>query len=188
MMKSLFDYLDLDRRWPNIDSSIHKRCCKLQDSNYGEFVKKGNEEMSNSNYTYGMPSADKVRFDKYCEQDIASISKMAQKKDPYLIPGIAKVIYNPQATIILWSDKTKTVVKCCENDIYDPEKGFAMAVIKKLCGNDSALFHRLFKTWVLESKDTPEESIPPINTSVDLADALNDMIRRIFSVGGSDGN
>lgn len=152
------------------------------------FIKKENKEMGNSNYTYGMPNADQMRFNKDCEQDIASISKMSQKKDPYLIPGIAKVIYNPPATIIIWSDKTKTVVKCCENDIYDPEKGFAMAVIKKLCGNDSALFHKLFKTWALESKDVPEISIPPINTSMDLANALNDMIRRVFGVGGSDGN
>ena len=91
-------------------------------------------------------------YNAYCKQDIDSVSKMTTQQDYYLIPGIAKVIYNPPATIILWENKTKTVVKCCETDIYDPEKGFAMAVIKKLCGNDSALFHKLFKTWVLESK------------------------------------
>ena len=130
---------------------------------------------NNSNYTYGMPSLVQMTFNQ-C------------KKDHYLIPGIEKVIYNPPATVILWSDKTKTVVKCCENDIYDPEKGFAMAVIKKLCGNDSALFHKLFKTWALEIKDAPEMSTPPINTSMDLANALNDMIRRVFGVGGYDGN
>lgn len=178
MMERLFDYLDLDRRWPNIDTSIHKRCCRLQNSNYGEFVKKENKEMGNSNYTYGMPSADQMRLNY-------------RKEGLYLIPGIAKVIYNPPATIILWSDKTKTVVKCCENDIYDSEKGFAMALIKKLCGNDSALFHKLFKTWVLENKDAPEESIPPIDIRIDGIDPakqLKDMINRIFGVGGSDGN
>lgn len=141
------------------------------------FIKKENKEMGNSNYTYGMPSADQMCF-----------NKMSQKKDPYLIPGITKVIYNPPATIIIWSDKTKTVVKCCENDIYDPEKGFAMAVIKKLCGNDSALFHKLFKTWVLESKDAPKTSVPTINTNTDLTEALHDMILRVFCPGGSDGN
>lgn len=146
-------------------------------NNFEKFVRKLEKKKmnNNSNYVYGMPSADRMTFNQ-------------TKKDPYLIPGIAKVIYNPPATIILWSDKTKTVVKCCENDIYDPEKGFAMAVIKKLCGNDSALFHKLFKTWALESKDAPEMSIPPINISMDLANALNDMIRRVFGVGGSDGN
>lgn len=159
-----------------MEDYFDRRCRELQNSNYGEFVKKENKEMgNNSNYTYGMPSADQMRLNY-------------RKDGLYLIPGIAKVIYNPPATIILWSDKTKTVVKCCENDIYDPEKGFAMAVIKKLCGNDSALFHKLFKTWVLESKDAPEESLSSINTSADLAEQINDMIRRIFGVGGSDGN
>lgn len=83
---------------------------------------------------------------------------------------------------------------------YDPwqrlwpgidEKGFAMAVIKKLCGNESALFHKLFKTWVLESKDAPKESIPPFNIiidGIDPAKQLKDMINRIFAVGGSDEN
>ncbi len=109
---TLSAYFDSRRRWPEIDPNIHKRCCKLQNSNYGEFVKKENKEMgNNSNYTYGMPTLDQITINQ-C------------KKDHYLIPGIAKVIYNPPATIILWSDKTKTVVKCCENDIYDPEKGF----------------------------------------------------------------
>ncbi len=143
------------------------------------FIKKENKEMGNSNYTYGMPSADQMRLNY-------------RKEGLYLIPGIVKVIYNPPATIIFWTDKTKTVVKCCENDIYDPEKGFAMAVIKKLCGNDSALFHKLFKTWTLESKDTaPEEGISPINISVDGFDPakqLKEMIDKIFGVGGSDGN
>lgn len=64
MMERLFDYLDLDRRWPNIDTSIHKRCCRLQNSNYGEFVKKENKEMGNSDYTYGMPSADQMRLNR----------------------------------------------------------------------------------------------------------------------------
>lgn len=123
-----------------------------------------------SNYTYAA----------YCKQDIDSVSKMIQKRNHrYLIPGIAKVIYNPPATIILWEDETKTVVKCCENDIYDLEKGFAMAVIKKLCGNDSALFHKLFKTWCLESKDNPDIQLPEINIE-DIGNRINDAFNKVF--------
>ena len=157
------------RLWPDIDEKMGNRCRELQSSNYGEFVKKENKGME-TKYSYSPSSPSKER---------------------YLIPSIVKVIYNPPATIILWEDETKTVVKCCETDIYDPEKGFAMAVIKKLCGNESAPFHKLFKTWVLESKDTPKESIPPFNIiidGIDPAKQLKDMINRIFSVGGSDGN
>lgn len=62
---------------------------------------------------------------------------------PYL-PGIKNVIFSNPATIVLWSDGTKTVVKCQENDIYDPEKGLAMAISKKALGNKGN-FNEVFK-------------------------------------------
>lgn len=97
------------------------------------------------------------------------------------VPEIRKVIYNPPATIILWEDGTKTVVKCCETDIYDPEKGFAMAIIKKLCGNTSAPFHRLFKTWVLESKDASDIQREIQRISIDgIGNRINDAFAKAF--------
>ena len=47
---------------------------------------------------------------------------------------IKRVIHNAPATVILWKDGTKTVVKA-HNEPFDPEKGFAMAVCKKLLGD-----------------------------------------------------
>ena len=66
---------------------------------------------------------------------------------------ITNVIFNDPATIVFWSDGTKTVVKCCEDDIFDEEKGLAMAVLKKLSGNNSERFHKCLKRWI---KPTPE--------------------------------
>lgn len=51
--------------------------------------------------------------------------------------SIRKVIFSNPATIVLWSDCTKTVVKCGPDDIFDKEKGLAMAIVKKMAGNDS---------------------------------------------------
>ena len=59
---------------------------------------------------------------------------------------IRKVIFNDPATVVLWSDGTKTVVKCGPNDIFDKEKGLAMAIVKKMAGNDTR-FHKVFKKW-----------------------------------------
>lgn len=42
--------------------------------------------------------------------------------------AIKDVIFAPPATIIYWSDGSKTVVKCSEKDVFDPEKGLAMAI------------------------------------------------------------
>lgn len=60
--------------------------------------------------------------------------------------SIRKVIFNDPATVVLWSDGTKTVVKCGPDDIFDKEKGLAMAIVKKMAGNDSR-FHKIFKKW-----------------------------------------
>jgi hypothetical protein len=64
---------------------------------------------------------------------------------------IRKVIFNAPATVVLWSDGTKTVVKCEPNDIFDKEKGLAMAIVKKMAGNDSR-FHKVFKQWCKSDK------------------------------------
>lgn len=48
-----------------------------------------------------------------------------------------KVIYHNPATIVLWEDGTKTVVKCDPKDTYDPEKGLALCFMKKALGNKS---------------------------------------------------
>ena len=60
-------------------------------------------------------------------------------------PRIDKVVYNDPATIILWKDGSKTVVKCQEGDTYDPETGFVMAYLKKMLGNDNTFNKEITK-------------------------------------------
>lgn len=62
---------------------------------------------------------------------------------------IKNVIFNPPATIVFWSDGTKTVVKCDERfEDYDPEKGIAMAIAKKLLGNNKYEYYNVFLHWL----------------------------------------
>ena len=69
--------------------------------------------------------------------------------------AIKRVIFNPPATIVYWSDCTKTVVKCNVNDIFDPEKGLAMAIAKRCAGNTRAYYAEI-RHWVAEcGKDYP---------------------------------
>lgn len=51
---------------------------------------------------------------------------------------VKKVIYNPPATIVMWDDGTKTVVKCMDDEWYSPYSGFCACVCKKLFGSSSA--------------------------------------------------
>lgn len=65
------------------------------------------------------------------------------------LPTIKDVIYNGPATIVFWSDGSKTVVKCQGDDDYDPEKGLAMAIAKKALGNKGN-YCNIFKKWLPE--------------------------------------
>lgn len=47
---------------------------------------------------------------------------------------VKRIIFNPPATIVLWQDGTKTVVKCQNGEEFDPEKGLTMAIVKKIYG------------------------------------------------------
>lgn len=63
--------------------------------------------------------------------------------------SIKEVIFNPPATIVFWSDGTKTVVKADYGyDNYDPEKGIAMAISKKMLGDNKYEYYNVFKHWL----------------------------------------
>lgn len=59
---------------------------------------------------------------------------------------IEKVLYNNPATIVFWTDGTKTVAKCSEFDEYSPETGLAICVLKKL--SSPTQVRELFEDWL----------------------------------------
>lgn len=63
---------------------------------------------------------------------------------------IKNVIFAPPATIVYWSDGSKTVVKCSEKDVFDPEKGLAMAIAKR-CGGNKGSYYKEIQNWVEKS-------------------------------------
>ena len=83
--------------------------------------------------------------------------------------AIKNVIFAPPATIVYWSDGSKTVVKCSEKDVFDPEKGLAMAIAKR-CGGNKGSYYKEIQNWVEKSgkkypgkpatqkKDTPKSN------------------------------
>ena len=72
---------------------------------------------------------------------------------------IEKVIFNDLATIVIWNDGTKTVVKCQEGDNFDHEKGLAMCIAKKAIGLKEfyKAFNPAFDKWLQDL--TIEEAI-----------------------------
>lgn len=80
----------------------------------------------------------------FTKRGISSLMKSSIKIAE--IPTITNVIYNNPATIVMWSDGTKTVVRA-DGEKYDPEKGLAMAMCKKHAGNKRDYYHT-FLHWL----------------------------------------
>lgn len=72
-------------------------------------------------------------------------------KKPILMPRIKNVIFNDPATIVFWSDNTKTVVKA-QDEPFDPEKGLAMAICKRALGNEGNYYNEI-KKWLLKEEN-----------------------------------
>ena len=95
-------------------------------------------------------------------------------------PSIKKVIFNYPATIVLWSDGSKTVVKCQDGDIYDPEKGLAMAISKKALGNKGNYCNE-FKKWLPEDEEEEEKTVELRFDTSEISKSLEGLASRIFS-------
>lgn len=69
------------------------------------------------------------------------------------ISTIDKVIFNKNATIVLWKNGEKTVVKCQKGETFDKEKGLALCIIKYIFGN-IGYYNEIFKSFDLDEEKT----------------------------------
>ena len=73
-----------------------------------------------------------------CEPEVTIegfLTRLSKRKPQAPELEVTRVIYNNPATIVYWSDKTRTVVKCQPGDKFNSELGFLLALCKKVCGN-----------------------------------------------------
>ena len=76
-----------------------------------------------------------------------------------VIPEIENVIFNDPATIVFWSDGTKTVSKVMDGDEFDPEIGIASCVTKKFFGSRSQFKKFTYKEYDKQSNKQEEISL-----------------------------
>lgn len=119
------------------------------------------------NHVCGSP----YRCDKLC------VEAMVEDK-PIGAYGIEKVLFQNPATIVFWSDGTKTVVNCMDNveikkkvvdgkevtirkpkkaDTYSEEAGLAMAIVKKWAGNNGN-YNNIFREFIPEMAQSEKEA------------------------------
>ena len=94
---------------------------------------------------------------------------------------IKDVIFNAPATIVFWSDGTKTVVKSGDYDVYDPEKGLSMAIAKKALGNEGN-YYEVFKKW-LSKEDISNTNLEQLKEKINelgkkLSEGFNNGIKK----------
>lgn len=94
---------------------------------------------------YGYFKRDSVGRCAMSSNDI--FDDLSKKLRGFIMPEVKKVIFNDPATVICWTDGTKSVVKCQNDEPFDAEKGFVMAYLKKLLGNDNT-FNKIIHKWV----------------------------------------
>ena len=94
----------------------------------------------------------KIEGDVVCNIPIYTSNEISKNYTLIELPKVKQVLYKNPATIVFWKDGSKTVVKCHNNDIYDPEKGLAMAILKKMNGN-TGCYYKEFKKWLPKEKE-----------------------------------
>lgn len=132
---------DLDKM-DNVDEALNDINRYLRDYGF-------DEDRRNPFQYNDIPCKVKPKYVPYEEmlKNHKPITKLSDNKNI----TIHKVIFNDPATIVFWSDGTKTVVKTRGNDKFDPEKGLAMAISKKHMGNADG-WYKDFKKWLPEEK------------------------------------
>ena len=93
------------------------------------------------------------------------ISEMFKNSFPFK-DHIKDVIFNDPATIVFWIDGSKTVVKCQKGETFDPEKGLAMAISKKVLGNDYGYYETFAKHVGRYNKKRGKKALKETNESV----------------------
>ena len=146
--------------WSEVDNNVHELFDAISTKVLNEMRKHKEERMRVSNEILEFFNLMEENSSKRLQGNITTGYHYVDEGKPYL-PAIKKVIFNEPATIVIWSDGIKTVVKCnCES--FDPEKGLAMAIAKRALGNNGN-YYETFKKWL------PEKPKP--------VDILRDMYR-----------
>lgn len=114
---ALFDDREFERAWKNIVEKIKAYYCLVD-----------NKEETEMPIKY-----PKIDINKLFPAPIAHA------------PNAKKVIFNGPATIVMWEDGTKTVVKAQYGETVDYEKGLAMAIVKKVMGNKGNYYTKFSK-------------------------------------------
>lgn len=179
LMVELWKYFDWEMSKGNIQSeykrfiaSIHRNEATKTELNtrYGLVSIALDEETKRANILNGlsealrMPITSCQSWNTYPgqEDDINCIlngpRNINKEENIMIISGIKNVFFNEvkKTTTVVFLDHTSVIVKCTDNDHFDPEMGLAMALARKLFGSRSK-FQKTVAKWVATSAPKNEQ-------------------------------
>lgn len=127
--------------------------------------------LMDNNINKNLPS---VHHEAFCNANGLPIIKYNSNKNA--IPEIKELVFNDPATIIFWEDGTKTIVKTQNGEAFDKEKGFCMAVVKKLFGNEGN-YYNIVDKWINKKAKTYDDSNKKKSNKT--SDNKNEVIQRL---------
>lgn len=96
--------------------------------------------------------------------------------------GIKRVIFNGPATIVFWTDNTKTVVKCAEEEVYNQRTAIMWAIMKKTYGNSSRV-NKAFDKLIEDAESTNDENFA--DTEKLIKDTTKNLLNSIFGANAN---
>ena len=143
----------------DLDKNFSKACASIPDGIYIKPVTTFSSTISSDSKFYSEDMLDFLLGDvikskaKEVKQKVAD-AKEQENRDTIdrFNKVVDKVIFNDPATIIVLKNGEKIVVKCQPGDVYDKEKGLALALVKFAFGNTN-YFNTIFKKWLPEDSE-----------------------------------
>lgn len=162
----LEEYLENDVK---ATTEAYKKLKEEENMNYFDYNKESRIQSKYKEWLNGKWGLDKpvTDYDKaaWNSQKYKDDERHKKIRSMEFVLGIQKVKFQNPATIVFWDDGTKTVVKCQKGDTFDPEKGLAMAIIKKKVGDNQGYFNKIFEKWCPDEEpvdvDIPKETKRP---------------------------
>lgn len=162
------DKLEMSKTLNNIscNSATISNAC-IDELSIGSYANKAYAVKSSVNVNYnGIITIDRDYFFKKYKVpgDFIYLDKEGNLKQV----AIKEVIFSNPATIILWDDGTRTVCKTYGEDIYNPESGLVICIIKKLYGGSN--LKKVMETWI-----PSQQHFKGTASRVTMKDARNNM-------------
>jgi hypothetical protein len=139
-----------------ISSVTHGERYKYLNALYGSTSMSLDEETKKANILKGLSEA--LGMPIITSSQTFKLSSYNKEEIYMTIPEIKNVFFNEvkKTTTVVFNDHTSIIVKCTDNDRFDPEVGLAMALTKKLVGS-RAKFQKLVDEWVANSAPKNEQ-------------------------------